>query len=117
MQQPDVRFWLGDLISAGEWIITWTEAITVAEYSANEQLKCAVERKFEVIAESLKRVLKAEPGLSLRFHESREIMQFRNILTHGYHLIDDTIVLKTARADVPRLVRVAKEILSERPPM
>lgn len=68
MQQRDVRHWMWDVRDAFR--------------------RGGVERQFEIIAEALKRTPATEPGLSLRFSEANELYRFRNILAHGYHIVD-----------------------------
>lgn len=84
------------------------------EYLADPVRRSAVERQIEIIGESLRRLLVLEAGLSLRLHEAREIIQFRNFLAHGYFLVDHAIVWRIVQADVPTLRRKTVELLAER---
>ena len=49
----------------------------------------AVERDFEIIGEALNRIRKIDEEILERVSEHQRIIGFRNVLIHGYDLIDD----------------------------
>jgi uncharacterized protein with HEPN domain len=56
---------------------------TLAEYQANDMLRLAIERQFEIIGESLSRLLKFDAALAAQITNYRKIIDFRNAITHG----------------------------------
>jgi len=116
MPRLDVRHWLWEVRAACDLIRTKTADLCFEEYAEDAFLRGGVERRFKIIPEALKRTLLAEPGLGLRFPEADELYRFRNILAHGYHIVDHAKVWTIIRQDVPALRDKSDQILSERPP-
>ena len=73
------------------------------DYRADEILRSVVERKFEIIGEALKRLQNADPSLAAQIPEQRDIISFRNVLIHGYDVIDDEVVWNIVQNDLPAL--------------
>jgi uncharacterized protein with HEPN domain len=113
MRPRDVPSLLTDILGACD-VIAAAAAAGREEYLNDPVRRSAVERQIEVIGESLRRLLQLEPGLTLRIHEAREVIRFRNFLAHGYFLVDHTAVWKIVQTDVPTLRSKAAEILEER---
>lgn len=114
MPPRDVRMFLADIVSACETILEIAGGLDEAGYRADKIKRQAIERNFEIVGEAMRRLLMVEPGLSLRLHESRDVIAFRNALAHGYFMIDPSIVWKTIQTDVPTLLYKSRELLAER---
>ncbi len=68
-------------------------------------LQLAIEREFEIIGEALFRLEKVEPNkLADRIPEHRKIIDFRNILAHGYDIIDVAAMWDFVQNRVPKLL-------------
>ena len=52
------------------------------------------------------------PELAARITDYRRIIDFRNLLSHGYDLVDTTIVWDIVQSDVPVLHREVEELLA-----
>ena len=76
-------------------------------------LHAAVGREFTIIGEALNRLHKIAPALTDQIPERRSIISFRNILVHGYDIVDDTVVWETIQLDLPQLIRRVEEMLAE----
>ena len=61
---------------------------TLADYEADGYLRAIVERLFITIGEALSRIARHDPNLFGDISEARSIVAFRNVLVHGYDLID-----------------------------
>ena len=62
-----------------------------ADYTNNAMLRSAVERQFEIISEALNKMLKLEPKIAASITDSRKIIDFRNVLIHGYASVSDQV--------------------------
>lgn len=109
----DPRKLLEDMRQAANHVIAFTSNATRDEYLGSILLRSAVERQFEILAEALNRLLKLSPQLAQRITDYRRIVDFRNVLSHGYDLVDPLIVWGVIEKDVPVLVREAEMLLAE----
>ena len=64
-----------------------------------------------IIGEALKRLNQAAPQAAAQITDQRRVMAFRNILVHGYDVVDDAIVWDVVRVDLPRLLREVTALL------
>ena len=76
-------------------------------------LRAAVERQFEIIGEALTRLVRLDERLAGRISEYRRIVDFRNILIHGYADVDDRVVWDVVQTKVPVLRREVEALLKE----
>ncbi|MCI5168480.1 MAG: DUF86 domain-containing protein [Candidatus Electrothrix sp. GM3_4] len=83
------------------------------EYSADLKTQSAVERQFEIIGEALNRIKKIDSSLLDRVDNWREIIGFRNVIAHGYDVVEDEIVWNSVKEDIPVLITQLKRILNE----
>jgi uncharacterized protein with HEPN domain len=104
---------LDDIRRAAAAILAFVRGKSFSEYQADEMLRSAIERKFEIIGEALNRLRKTRPELLPRIREQRSIISFRNILVHGYDRIDDEIVWGIIEEDLANLLADVEQLLSE----
>jgi uncharacterized protein with HEPN domain len=107
----DPRQHLQDVVEAIERINEFIGDMNLTAYRTDERTKAAVERKIQILTEAIIRLDDECPG------EFPEIDQkgyrgMGNILRHSYHRIDDEIVWRTVKEDLPRLKSLAEDILS-----
>jgi uncharacterized protein with HEPN domain len=76
-------------------------------------LRSAVERQFEIIGEALRRLINLNPEIASRISEHERIISFRNVIAHGYDVVDDATVWQAIREKLPSLMSQAKGILEE----
>lgn len=88
----DSKAYLWDAAEAAEAINRFTSGKGLDDYSADLMLRSAVERQFEVIGEALSQLVKVAPELAAQVPDLPRIVAFRNILIHGYAVVDDEIV-------------------------
>ncbi|PKL42074.1 MAG: hypothetical protein CVV39_09000 [Planctomycetes bacterium HGW-Planctomycetes-1] len=101
-----------DILQAVEEIQNFVRGMDFKEYQNNLLTKRAVERDFEIIGEALNRIKYADDELLEKISEHHRIIGFRNILIHGYDIVDEAIVWQAATKHLPILVSEVKEILS-----
>jgi len=109
----DTRVLLTDIDQAGADIERFTEGMDMDAYIADMRTQSAVERKFEIIGEAVNRLHQNDPELAERIPEMREIIDFRNLLTHGYEHVSSRRVWTYASSNLPQLRRVVQALLDE----
>jgi uncharacterized protein with HEPN domain len=104
---------LEDIRDAAGFVRQVTVGKTLDHYRADRLLRQAVERNFEIIGEAVGRLAKLDPATATRLSEHQQIISFRNILIHGYDLIDDAQVWDVIQRDLPKLEADAAAVLAE----
>ena len=112
----DPRVLLTDIDQAGADIEYFTEGMNSDSYAADARTQGAVERKFEIIGEALYRLHKDYPDLAERIPGMREIIDFRNLLAHGYDHVAPKRVWIYTKSNLPQLRSVVQALLSELDP-
>jgi uncharacterized protein with HEPN domain len=109
----DARAYLWDVQMAAEAISRFVDGLDAESYSQNALINAAVERKFEIIGEALNQLSKVSPEIARRVPHLREIIGFRNILVHGYALIDQGRVWRIIQTSLPGLHTTVVALLTE----
>lgn len=109
--QPKTQKWLNDIRNACIRIERYTSGVSLDSYEENDLLQAGVERYFEIIGEALRRVEAAEPGVTSSITDYRAIIGFRNLLAHGYDIIDNERVWFVITVALPRLHREVEQLL------
>jgi len=104
---------LVDVIDAGTAIQSFVAGKTPDDYRTDKMFRSAVERQFEIIGEALRRLANLNPELASRISEHERIISFRNVIAHGYDVVDDAAVWQAIREKLPALMWQAKAILDE----
>ena len=89
--QPDSAKLLWDMRSAIERIQRFAAGKSFEDYVADDMLRSAIERQFEIIGEAMTRLIKADAATAQQISDHRKIAGFRNALIHGYDSVDHTI--------------------------
>jgi uncharacterized protein with HEPN domain len=108
----DPRKSLEDMRRAADFILRMTGGRTLDDYRADEVLRTVVERKFEIIGEALNRLYKIDPNIAVQIPQHRQIISFRNILIHGYDIVDEAVVWQIVQVDLPVLFRQVESLLA-----
>ena len=108
---PDAGKLLWDAQQATERVARFTATKSFADYEADDYLRSAVERQFEVVGEALNRLSLLDPATAATIAELPRVVAFRNVLIHGYASVDNRIVwgviegsLSSLRASLSRLL-------------
>ena len=111
--RPDPRVLLADIDRAGADIERFIEGMDGAAYASDARTQAAVERKFEIIGEALNRLHQTRPDLAERIPRHRRIVDFRNLLIHGYASVMPERVWDYAENHLPELRRTIQALLVE----
>jgi len=109
----DPRVLLMDIEQAGADIARFTEGIEIGIYLEDAMMQAAVERKFGIIGEALNRLRKDHPGVTQRIPRLSEIIDFRNVLVHGYDHVVPGLIWDYAETHLPQLRRIGQALLDE----
>lgn len=110
--RPDPRKYLWDALQAAERLDTFRKGKSFADYQSDDLLKSAVERQFEIVGEALNQLSKTDPELATKIPDLPRIVAFRNILIHGYAMVDDAIVWQVLTDRLPELERIVSDLLA-----
>jgi uncharacterized protein with HEPN domain len=103
--------WLEDIRDAAAFINQATQGRTLETYSSDRMLRQAIERNFEIIGEAIKRLAQTDPDTAARIAQVPQIIAFRNVLIHGYDLVDHRLVWSAVQTQLPVLLRDVTALL------
>jgi uncharacterized protein with HEPN domain len=109
--QRDARVYLWDVREAADAIANFLVGLELADYEASPLVHSAVERKFEIIGEALNGLAKADPDIAKCVPDIERIVAFRNLLIHGYAVVEHARVYAVARQLLPRLRDTVQTLL------
>jgi len=109
---PKTLKWLDDVRASASLILHAVEGKTLEHYGSDAILRAAVERHFEIIGEAVGRIAKLDPDTAARIGDYPRIIAFRNILIHGYDLIDHASVWQVVQENLPTLLGKVEGLLS-----
>ncbi len=90
----------------------FTSSMSYKGFCIDARTKAAVERQFEIIGEALNRVRQIDEKLLSGIDNWRQIIGFRNVIAHGYDVVDDAIIWDAVQKDIPLLLEQLKVILN-----
>lgn len=111
--QRDPRVFLWDVREAADDIAQFLAGLDIDAYERNKLVRAAVERKFEVIGEALNLLSRHAPDWAQRIKDLRRIVDFRNVLIHGYATVNDEHVWRIAHESLPGLRETVAAMLDE----
>ena len=100
-----------DIRDAAAFIREVAQGRTLDDYRRERLVRQAIERNFEIIGEAVNRLAQYDPDTAERITKHRRIVDFRNVLAHGYDLIDHRIVWSTIEEEVPVLLTEIEALL------
>ena len=109
----EARKFLHDIRQAAADLGRFSAGKTWPDYAADPLFRAAVERKFEVIGEALRRLSREDPETAAKITDAEQIIAFRNILIHGYAQVDDGIVWDILQTKLPTLILEVGTLLKE----
>ncbi|MEK6676015.1 MAG: HepT-like ribonuclease domain-containing protein [Planctomycetota bacterium] len=104
---------LGDIQDAICFILEAVRDLPLSSYQSDRMRRQAIERNFEIIGEAVNRIVKVDKAIIERISHYSQIIAFRNVLSHGYDLIDDEQVWHVIQESLPSLLQQIEAILKE----
>jgi uncharacterized protein with HEPN domain len=87
--------------------------ISLEKYLEGGLVAWGTERQMELIGEVLSKLRRAAPEVAERVPNVQKIIGMRNILIHGYLVVNPRIVYRSATEEVPELIPVLEALLAE----
>ena len=95
-----------DIKLSCEEITDFIADTSLNEFQEHRMLQLAIEREFEIIGEALSRLARIEEDqLAQKIPEYQKIISFRNIIAHGYDIVDEVAMWDFAKNRVPELLK------------
>jgi len=110
---PDAGKLLWDAQQAAERVARFTASKSFAEYEADDFLRSAVERQFEIVGEALNQLSRIDATAAATIEVLPRIVAFRNVLIHGYASVDNRIVWGVIDGSLPSLRTALSRLLSQ----
>lgn len=110
--RPESAALLWDARTACLRVIEFTAGLDAQSYADDDLRRSAVERQLEIIGEALNTLRKSDGETAARIPELARIVGLRNVLAHGYAVVDDSVVWAAASGRVPVLLGLVDELLS-----
>lgn len=108
----DPKVLLEDVRLAARDIQDFVRNRSFVDYENDRLLRAGVERLFILIGEALSRLDKLNPHVTARITDFRKVIDFRNVLVHGYESIDHSIVWKTVEGHLPILIAEVEVLIA-----
>ena len=89
---------------------------TLEDFLEGGVVAWATERQIELVGEVLGKLRQAAPDVAERVPNVHKIIGMRNILIHGYLVVNPRIVYRAATEQVPELIPVLEALLVELAP-
>jgi uncharacterized protein with HEPN domain len=112
--QPEIEKYLWDVDEACRAILDLAERSSLEEFRVARWLRSSIEREFIIIGEALRNAIAIDRSFTDRITDSRVIIDFRNVVVHGYSSVNPDFVWGFIKADLPRLIAEVQQYLKER---
>jgi uncharacterized protein with HEPN domain len=109
----DPRAYLWDAREAAVHAMEFVRGKSFEEFQRELLLRSAVERQLEVLGEALNQLAKVAPDLAQQVPDLRRIVAFRNILIHGYAVVNHELVWRAIHENLPGLVAALNRLLDD----
>ncbi|HEX7343817.1 MAG TPA: HepT-like ribonuclease domain-containing protein [bacterium] len=110
--QLETQKHLFDVLEAVKEIEAYVLGIDYVAFLSQSVTQAAVERKFEIIGEALNRLQREDAEVFGQITGAQRIISFRNILAHGYDVIDRAIVWDIIKNHMPILRAESEKLLA-----
>jgi uncharacterized protein with HEPN domain len=109
----ETRGVLESIRDAAQNIADDTAGATFAMFSNDRRTRQLVERNFEIIGEAVNRLIRHDPLIAAKISERRPIVDFRNVVAHGYDTIDYASVWRAVEESLPILRAEVETLLRD----
>jgi uncharacterized protein with HEPN domain len=107
---------LHDILEEARFICDETAGKTLSQYENERALRRAVERSFIIVGEAMSRLARIGAALVQALGNYPQIIGFRNVVVHGYDVLEDAIVWGIIQNEIPRLISSTQEAIHKMKP-
>jgi len=111
--QPESPKYLEDIRDSAQFILDVVSELSIELFRENRLLCQAVERNFEIIGEALNKLKKADAQTAESINHYPRIIAFRNILAHGYDILDRDVIWHIIQGNLPQLLQDVEKLLRQ----
>lgn len=104
--------WLEDIRASSEFILDVVSGKSLDDYTEDAIIRAAVERHFEIIGEAIRRIAQKDSSVAERLGDYQRVISFRNMLIHGYDLVDDGEVWNVIQKSLPELKQKTEQMVA-----
>jgi uncharacterized protein with HEPN domain len=109
--QDEIKKYLFDVKQAIEEIEGFMKNKTFKDFTDGTLLQSAVERKLEIIGEALNQIKKLDENVLNNITDVHRIIGFRNIIIHGYDILDSKIIWDALQHNLPQLKKEIDDLI------
>lgn len=102
--RPESKSALLAALDAAQNIQGYVSGVGFSYYQRERMTQAAVEREFEIIGEALNRVRRTDPNAFLLVQEHEGVIDLRNVISHGYDVIDHRLIWDFTQSALPELI-------------
>jgi uncharacterized protein with HEPN domain len=96
-----------DILRAIDETASFTHGKTIEDFRSDRSLQLIVERELEIIGEAMARLQREYPDLASQIADAHKIIGLRNVLAHGYDILEHEILWDVV---VNKLAALKREI-------
>ncbi|MGN8027627.1 HepT-like ribonuclease domain-containing protein [Microbacterium sp. 22242] len=111
--RPESSAFLWDAGEAARRVSEFITDLDEDTYRQDALHRSAVERQLEIVGEALGNLRKHDPETAAAIPDLHRIVGLRNVLAHGYAVVDDGVVWTAARHRIPELIVQINALLGE----
>lgn len=111
--ERDLLLYLHDIRERVAFLRSLPSEYARSDVDTNYFLRATIERDFITIGEALNRICQMDESVVQRVTDFRNIVDFRNILVHGYFLIDSEVLWATIQDDLQLLASEIDQYITE----
>ncbi|MFH1379560.1 MAG: HepT-like ribonuclease domain-containing protein [bacterium] len=109
----EINKYLYDIYQAVKNIKSFVKNKSFENYKRNTLLQSALERQFEIIGEALNRIKKIDDAFISSIDDAHKIIGLRNVIAHGYDIIDLKIIWDAVKYNLPKLKKEITRLLKK----
>ena len=111
MRSRDPESALRDALDAAGMAAAFCEGVSLDGFGRDEVIRAAPERKLELVGEALSRAERADSSIGDSIRDLRRIVGLRNVLAHGYDVVDPAEIYLIVTTSVPDLIVTLRAML------